>query len=98
MDVATIGRNKRPGTVSIIGTAAVSTIKTVKTKLVIMFDTKFATDVDADKRSPYLKEKRNRDVTHQKTVNICNKLSSFKVTAECNEISEMVKKCIQQGR
>lgn len=42
MDVATIGRNKRPGTVSIIGTAAVSTIKTVKTKLVIMFDTKFA--------------------------------------------------------
>lgn len=59
MDVATIGRNKRPGTVSIIGTSAVSTIKTVKTKLVIVFATKFATDVDAEMRSLYLKEKPN---------------------------------------
>lgn len=109
MDVATIGRNKRPATVSIIGTAAVSTIKTVKTKLVIVFATKFATDVDAETCSLYLKEKLNRDVPHQKIVNICSKLSSFKITADCNDISEMynpelwpkgapVKKCIQQGR
>lgn len=47
MHVGTTGRNEGPGTASMIGTGIVSTLKTVKTKLVIVFTTKFASDVDA---------------------------------------------------
>lgn len=62
MHVGTTGRNKRTGTASMIGTGIVSTLKTVKTKLVSVFITKFASDVDSKTLHQYLKDSRvNRD-------------------------------------
>lgn len=89
MHAATTGHNKRPGPVSIIGTGAVSTIRTVKTKLVSVFATKFALDVDAETLALYLREKLKRDVTCQKIASKRSRFGSFKVTAECNDVGEM---------
>lgn len=54
MHVAPTGCIERSGTVSIIGTGIVSTLKTVKFKLVSVFITKFASDVDAETLHLYL--------------------------------------------
>lgn len=59
MHVGTTGRNEGPGTASMIGTGIVSTLKTVKTKLVIMKNLcKFSSDVDAKTLHQYLKDSR----------------------------------------
>ena len=73
----------------IVGTSLVSTIKTVKTKLVSVFATKFAPDLDAETLSLYLKEKLHRDVTCVKIDNDRSRFGSFKVTAECDNIADM---------
>ncbi len=82
-------RQRRRGQVSVIGMGAVSTIKVVKTKLVSVFATRFSPDLDASTLSNYLKAKLNRDVTCLKIDNTRSWFSSFKVTAECNDITEM---------
>ena len=83
-----IGR-KRTGPVLIVGTSAVSTILTVRTKLVSVFATKFSPDLEAETLSEYLKSKLIKVVTCQKIQNVRSRFGSFKVTAGCNDISEM---------
>ena len=83
------GRAKRPGAVPIVGTSLVSTIRTVKTKLVSVFATKFAPELDAETLSVYLKEKLDREVTCVKIDNDRSRFGSFKVTAECDNIGDM---------
>lgn len=80
---------KRYGPASIIGTGTVSTIKTVKTKIVNVFATKISPELDADTLAEYLKSKLNRVVTCQKIDSARSRVGSFKVTAECNDVSEM---------
>lgn len=86
---ATTAGRKRSGPASIIGTGTMSTIKTVKTKIVSVFATKFSPELDADTLADYLKSKLNRVVTCQKIDNARSRVGSFKVTAECNDIGEM---------
>ena len=45
---ATVSVRKRSGPVSIVGTCDTSTIKTVKTKLLSVFGTRFSPDLDAE--------------------------------------------------
>ena len=80
---------KRSRPAPIIGTGTVSTIKTVKTKIVNVFATKFSPDLDADTLADYLQSKLNRTVTCQKIDHARSRFGSFKVTAECNEVTEM---------
>lgn len=61
----------------------------VKTKLVSVFASKFTPDLDARTLSEYLKEKLGREVICQKIDTAHSRYSSFKVSAECNEVSEM---------
>lgn len=61
----------------------------VKTKLVSVFASKITPDLDSLTLSEYLKEKLRRDVACQKIKTVQSRYSSFKVSAECNEISEM---------
>ncbi len=74
---------------SVVGTGAVGNIRMVKTKLVSVFVSKFTPDLDALTLSEYLKEKLGRDVACQKIETVQSRYSSFKVSAECNEVSEM---------
>lgn len=80
--------NKRHGLVS-IGTGVESTIKTVKTRSVSVFATKFSPDPESETLALYLKCKLNREVTCQKIDNVRSRVGSFKGTAECNYIGEM---------
>lgn len=80
---------KRSGPPPIIGTGTVSTIKTVKTKIVNVFATKFSPDLDADTLADYLQSKLNRIVTCQKIDNARSRVGSFKVSAECMNVAEM---------
>ncbi len=82
-------RKKQPGTVPIVGTGALTNIKTVKTKLVSVFATKVSPDLDKAMLSEYLKDKLGHEVTCQKTVTAHNRFWLFKISAECNEIGEM---------
>ena len=87
---AAIGRKKRHGNaVPVVGTGAVTDIKTVKTKLVSVFATRFAPDLDPETLTTYLKEKLGREVTCQKFVTEHSRFASFKVSAECIEVGEM---------
>lgn len=54
-----------------------------------VFATRFSPDLDASTLSDYLKAKLNRDVTCLKIDSTRSRISSFKVTAECNDITEM---------
>lgn len=84
------GRKKRPGNVKpVVGTGAVGSIKTVKTKLVSVFATRFSPDLDAETLSAYLKEILSREVNCLKIDTVHRRFSSFKVSAECNEFDEM---------
>ncbi len=83
-------QKKKSGNVmSVVGTGAVGNIRMVKTKLVSVFVSKFTPDLDALTLSEYLKEKLGRDVACQKIETVQSRYSSFKVSAECNEVSEM---------
>ncbi|KAL7400814.1 hypothetical protein ABVT39_018298 [Epinephelus coioides] len=73
----------------IVGIAAQGRIKVVHTKLVSVFTTKFSPDLDAEKLSDYLAEQLGREVICQRIVTVSNRYSSFKVCAECNDVSEM---------
>ena len=83
------GRARRPGAVTVIGTSAVSSIKTVQSKLVSVFASRFSPDLDADTLAEYLGEKLNRKVSCQKIVSAQRRFGSFKVSAECKEVGEM---------
>lgn len=83
-------QKKKSGNVmSVVGTGDVGKIRMVKTKLVSVFASKFTPDLDALTLSEYLKEKLGRDVACQKIETMQSRYSSFKVSAECNEVSEM---------
>lgn len=73
----------------IVGTGAVKNIHAVTTKLVSVFVTKLAPDLDSETLVKYLKEQLSRDVTCQKIGTEYTHYSSFKVTAECKEVAEM---------
>lgn len=54
-----------------------------------VFATKFTPDLEADTLSLYLQEKLGRKVTCAKIASVQNRYSSFKVTAECDDVKEM---------
>lgn len=75
-------QKKKSGNVmSIFGTGAMGNIKVVKTES--------APDLDAGTLSEYLKDKLGCEVICQKTDTVHRQYSSFKVSAKCNEVSEM---------
>ncbi len=76
-------------TYGIVGTGGVENIHAVTTKLVSVFVTKLAPDLDSETLVSYLKEQLSRDVTCQKIGTEYTRYSSFKVTAECKEVAEM---------
>lgn len=80
-------REKR--TSGIVGTSAGGNIQVIKTKLVSVFATKFSPALDTETLANYLRDKLNRDVTCQKIETAQSRFSSFKITAECNEVGEM---------
>ncbi len=73
----------------IVGTGAQGNIKVVRTKLVSVFAIKFAPDLDAVTLSNYVRNKLGHDVTCERIATERNRFSSFKVSAECNEVAEM---------
>lgn len=89
-DRARAGRKRNPiGAAPIVGTGTRSTIQTIKTKLVSVFASKFSPELDAETLSIYLKEQLGREVKCQKLGTGQSRFGSFKVSAECNEVSEM---------
>lgn len=79
-------KKKTPG---IVGTGAGGNIQTIKTKLVSVFATTFSPDLDSEALARYRRDKLCRDVTCQKIDTASSRFSSFKITAECNEVGEM---------
>lgn len=71
-----------PGRSKPIGTGVPGNIKVVQTKLVSVFATKFAPDLDAEALSGYLKQRLDRDVSCERIDTASNRFSSFKVCAE----------------
>lgn len=61
----------------------------IKTKLVSVFATRFSPDLDAKTLCDYLTEKLGKTVTCRKIDSTRNRFSSFHVTAECNEVTDM---------
>lgn len=81
---------RKPGKVlAIVGTGAASHIKTVTTKLVSVFASKFSPDLDVQTLTDYLKDQLHRDVVCQKIATRNTRFASFKVTAECRDVAEM---------
>ncbi len=70
-------------------TSAGGNIRTVNTKLVSVFATKFTPDLDADTLSNYLIDKLHREVTCLKINTAHGRFSSFKISAECNDVKEL---------
>lgn len=85
------GKPERRVTKPIVGTGAQGTIRVIRTKLVSVFATKFSPDLDAETLSEYLSGQIGRSVNCQRIVTAGNRYSSFKVSAECNEVNEMYK-------
>ncbi len=83
------GKAKQRMPKPIIGTGARGNISVVRTKLVSVFATKFTLDLNAETLSNYLKEKLGRDVNCQRIATMNNRYSSFKVSAECINVTEM---------
>lgn len=80
-------RGKKTG--GIVGTSTAGNIQVIKTKLVSVFATKFSPDLDAETLTSYMKDKLKREVTCHKIDTVQSRFSSFKITAECNEVEEM---------
>lgn len=67
-----------------------SNIQVITTKLVSVFAARFSPDLDADTLCDYLTETLgNKSVTCRKIETARNRYSSFHITAECNDISDM---------
>ncbi|KAG7518992.1 hypothetical protein JOB18_049125 [Solea senegalensis] len=81
-------RSERKKT-GIIGTGMASNIKTITTKMVSVFASKFDPNLDSDTLSIYLKDKLKRKVICRKIETSGSRFSSFCVTAECNNVAEM---------
>lgn len=79
-------REKRSG---IVGTGPGSSIRTVRTKMVSVFATRFAPELEADTLSLYLRKKLGREVTCTKIDSSQSRYSSFKVVAECDDVKDM---------
>lgn len=86
---ASFKRSKKAAGATVIGTGASGDIKTVRTKLVSVFATRFHPALDADVLALHLKDKLGREVMCQRVGSASSRFSSFKVSAECNEVSEM---------
>lgn len=82
-------RNMR--NIGIFGTGVDGTIPVIRTKLVGVFATRFSPELDVSTLSSYLSEKlrMRKRVTCWKIDSYRNGFSSFQVTAECNEVSEI---------
>ncbi len=61
----------------------------VKSNLVSVFVTRVCPDLDAGTLCDYLTEKLGKSVTCRMIDLICNRFSSFYVTAECNKVADM---------
>lgn len=82
--------SRKPGKrLAIVGTGAASHIKTVTTKLVSVFASKFSPDLDVETLTDFLKVQLCREVTCQKIATANSRFASFKVTAECKDVVEM---------
>lgn len=79
-------RGQRAG---IVGTGPGSSTYTLRTKLVSVFVTKFTPELEADTITSYLHSKLGRKVTCMKIDTVQSRYSSFKVTAECDDVREM---------
>ena len=82
---ARLERNKT----GIIGTGTAGNIKTITTKMVSVFVSKFDPNLDAITLSDYLKDKLDREVKCRKIETTLSRFSSFCVTAECDNVAEM---------
>ena len=82
---ARLERNKT----GIIGTGTAGNIKTITTKMVSVFVSKFDPNRDAITLSDYLKDKLDREVKCRKIETTLSRFSSFCVTAECDNVAEM---------
>ena len=81
-------RSERKKT-GIIGMGTASNIKTITTKMVSVFASKFDPNLNADTLSVYLRDKLGREVNCRKIETPRSRFSSFCVTAECNNVAEM---------
>lgn len=79
-------REKNSG---IVGTSVCGPLRAIKTKLVSVFASRFSPDVNSDALTCYLKDKLHRDVACQKIDSVQRRYSSFKITAECENVEEM---------
>lgn len=77
---------KKTGTV---GTGTESNIKTITTKMVSVFASRFDPNLNADTLFVYLRDKLGREVNCPKIETSRSRISSFSVTAECNNVAEM---------
>lgn len=80
-------KGKKTG--GIVGTGTGGDIQVIKSKLVSVFATKFSPDLDSETLTSYMENKLERKVTCQKLETVHSRFSSFKITAECKEVSEM---------
>lgn len=83
------GEPKRRASKPIIGTAAHGKIKVIYTKMVRVFATRFAPDLDAETLSDHLTTQLGHVVRCECIVTVSNRYSSFKVCAECKDVMEM---------
>lgn len=81
-------KKKSSFVMSVFGTGAMGNIRIrmIKTKLVSVVASKFTPYLDALTFSEFLKEKK---IACQKIETVQSRYSSFKVSAECNEVSEI---------
>lgn len=80
-------KGKKTG--GIVGTGTGGDIQVIKSKLVSVFATKFSPGVDSETLTSYMENKLGRQVTCQKLETVQSRFSSFKITAECKDMSEM---------
>ncbi|MED6235950.1 hypothetical protein ATANTOWER_002384 [Ataeniobius toweri] len=74
---------------TIVGTGAAGNIKIVKTKIVSVFASKFSPELEAEALCAYLKPKLGLDVTCHRINTANSRYVSFKVSAECSDVTVM---------
>nr|XP_020468024.1 uncharacterized protein LOC109967043 isoform X1 [Monopterus albus]XP_020468025.1 uncharacterized protein LOC109967043 isoform X2 [Monopterus albus] len=84
-----INKSERKRLEPIHGTGVQGNIKAVRTKLVNVFATKFLPDLDAETLCNYLKERLGRHVQCERIVTGNTRCSSFKVSVECEDVTEV---------
>jgi hypothetical protein len=74
--------DRKPG---VVGTADITNIATIQTKIVNVFATKFTPDLEAATLRHYLKGKLNLKIQFREIETQSKRFASFQVTAECED-------------